>query len=144
MGTGCLFQFTYCASDAIHASFKIWYIQDGVLDGSRQVLQTSGCRHIWLICIRPDALPDRAALYKHAYLNKWTQHACWIELHCTSRHIWERHRISRHVWYNATTVQVAPNSSIFHLHLTSKMSVAVAIVQQAWPIMRYYANRQCW
>ena len=29
-------------SDAIHASFRIWYIPDGVQDGSQQVLQTQG------------------------------------------------------------------------------------------------------
>ena len=29
-------------SDAIHESFRIGYIQDGVQDGSRQVLQTRG------------------------------------------------------------------------------------------------------
>ena len=31
--------------------------------------------------------------------------------------------------------------SFFHLNLASKMSVSVAIDQQAWPIVRYHANR---
>ena len=65
------------------------------------------CRHVWWICNKPDVLPDGDTLYKHVYLNKWTQHACMIELHCTSRHVWEWHLISRHVWYNCTSVRVA-------------------------------------
>ena len=95
-----------------HSEFDIfkmapWKVADKFY---KPLKQHPTCRHVWLICNGPDALSDRAAIYKHAYLNKWTQHACLIELHCTSRHIWEQHRISRHVWYNATTVQVAPNS----------------------------------
>ena len=43
------------------------------------------CWHVWWICNRPDALHNRAHLYKHAYLIKWTQHACLIVLHCTNR-----------------------------------------------------------
>ena len=75
---------------------------------TNQCEQHPTCGHVWWICNRPDTLPDRAALYELAYLNKWTQHACLIELHCTSRHIREWHLISRHVWYNGTAVQVAP------------------------------------
>ena len=64
------------------------------------------CRHVWWICNIPDVLPDGNTLYKHVYLNKWTQHAFMIELHCTSRHVWEWHLISVHVWCNDTPVRV--------------------------------------
>ena len=80
------------------------------------------------------------------WLYRFLIFATLLTLHSTSRHIWEWYWISRHVWYNDTSVQVAPDllTSFFHLHPTSKISVAVAIDdQQAWPIVRYHVNRHC-
>ena len=67
------------------------------------------CRHVWWIYNISKFSPDGEALYKHVYPHKWTQYACLIELHCTSRHIWDWLRISKHVWCNGTSIRVAPD-----------------------------------
>ena len=112
------------------------------------------CRYVWWICNIPAFLPDGEALYKHVYLNKRTQHACLIELHCTSRHIWEWHQINKHVWCKSTSVRLAPDlyPFPFGLHSTSQMSVEVQSGpaglaysevprQQAWHIVRHHTRR---
>ena len=73
--------------------------------------------------MNPACMSDIVAVYKQAYLGV--------------------HWIIRHVWYNGTSVQVAPDLQppFFHLHSTSKMLIAVDVDQKAWPIVRYHANR---
>ena len=88
-----------------HSEFNIFKMASGMV--ANMIYKPVGGDPTRWICNRPDALPGRAALYKPAYLNKWTQHACLIELHCTSRHIWEWHRISKHVGCNGTSVRAA-------------------------------------
>ena len=59
-------------SDAMHASFRIRYIQDGVLDGSQQVLQTGGSSTL------PVGMSDGIVTYQMPYL---------IEQHFTNSRI---------------------------------------------------------
>ena len=92
-----------------------------------------------------DQILDGAVLYKQVYLNKWSpsiMHA-WMELHCTSMHIWLSGARSANI-YDVMAL-------LLELHKTCRLPsssalpyqndlVAVALDQQAWMIARHHAR----
>ena len=57
-------------SEAIHALLSIRFIQDGILNGSQQILQTRGSGTIPVGMSGGFVTYQMPRLYKHVYLNK--------------------------------------------------------------------------